>query len=710
MLAPEGNPNSPLASNPTHNPNLGLNNPAFFQPGNSNLSYDFSGDGKFEQSALYAASQLAYNGPVVVVAEAGLPSRSPITGLVTQASFSLVAPAGNTTGSGGSASVPYNTMLVFQAGSALKLQGSSLFVQDQGSALQAQGTRREPGHLHVVQRRLRRRRHQQQPRHARRTPATGAASSSATTTTRIASPAAAVPGRRHPRRARTARAAISGEQDAMSILNFATIRYAGGGVPQGSSTFYSGITLYNARPMITNDNISNTGGTGGTEGAIGADMDSLREDDTARGPLIRNDTSTGNSLNGLYLMAETNGFIEPTNAMTYPTNPTDAGRIAQLHARRAAPRHHRRPSSSSARSCWRTPAARRSYVTNRLYIQPGSMIKFNKGSGLDVINPAASLNVGSRSYINGFDQNTNYSPNVARLRRGRAERSRGAVHVDLRRHGDDPVRPGDQRDRRGDDPDPRASACGAASGSSPAPSSSSTTPPSSTAAARSTPRLHARLAVGPGVHHGIATPSFPIYRRLEPRRTGTHAYITNNNFYNNFDAAMQIEPNGLLAGDPLTPLDSGHPFFRGNVMQGNGIDGLSVRDRAAVYLDNADHQLELHRPDRGDPGHGMHQQSGYVNQTVNAVWDSTDLTYVLRGTVVLGPEDYGFFGLNGTSNGLPIPEHDGLHDRAVADRHADDPGGAARHPARQRRDDPQPRPVGHRQDAQRQDAARTPAH
>ena len=67
------------------------------------------------------------------------------------------------------------------------------------------------------------------------------------------------------------------------------------------------------------------GGTGGTEGAIGADIDSLREDDTARGPLIRNDAVTGNSLNGIYLMAETNGFIEPTSAMPYPTNPTTLG-------------------------------------------------------------------------------------------------------------------------------------------------------------------------------------------------------------------------------------------------------------------------------------------------------------------------------------------------------------------------------------------------
>ena len=57
------------------------------------------------------------------------------------------------------------------------------------------------------------------------------------------------------------------------------------------------------------------------------------------------------------------------------------------------------------------------WIANRLYIQPGVMIKFGTGSALDVLNPAASLNVGSRSYINGYDQNNDYSPTVARLRR-----------------------------------------------------------------------------------------------------------------------------------------------------------------------------------------------------------------------------------------------------------------------------------------------------
>ena len=68
---------------------------------------------------------------------------------------------------------------------------------------------------------------------------------------------------------------------------------------------------------------------------------------------------------------------------------------------------------------------------------------------------------------------------------------------------------------------------------------------------------------------------------------------------------------------------------------------------------------------------------------------------------------FGFVGLDGTSStALPTPDTDRLRDRAVAGRHPDDPGGAARHPARRRQDDPQPRPVGHRQAAQRQDAQR----
>src|SRR5207245_963332 len=93
---------------------------------------------------------------------------------------------------------------------------------------------------------------------------------------------------------------------------------------------------------------------------------------------------------------------------------------------------------------------------------------------------------------------------------------------------------------------------------------------------------------------------------------GSHIYITNNNFYHNFDTAMQIEPNGLLAGDPLTPLASGHPFFRGNVMQNNGIDGLAVIT-SRVYPFTPPNNPTFIGPREGIPLSGS-----YVNQTVNA--------------------------------------------------------------------------------------------
>src|SRR5262249_4125834 len=159
------------------------------------------------------------------------------------------------------------------------------------------------------------------------------------------------------------------------------------------------------RPAITNSSITDSGAAngGGTEGAIGADFDSLREDDTARGLLVRRVSVVRNSLNGIYLMAETNGFIEPTSAVAYRTNPSTLGGslnyvlddplpyivVAQLVV---------------GESLIENSGGNQTFVGNRLYVQPGMMVKFNLNSGLAVINPAASLNVGSRSYINGFDQ------------------------------------------------------------------------------------------------------------------------------------------------------------------------------------------------------------------------------------------------------------------------------------------------------------------
>ncbi len=391
-------------------------------------------------------------------------------------------------------------------------------------------------------------------------------------------------------------------------------------------------------------------------------MDSLRQDDTAWGPLIRNDSMTGNSLNGLYLFAETNGYIEPTNAMTYPTNPTALGG--------ASPTAFLSNPYSLAyvidepvpviilaqlivgQELLEKTGGQTNFVQDRLYIQPGAMLKFDKGSALDVIDSAASLNVGSRSYITGFDQNPNYSPTSA----GFSAESANDPTVMFTSIYDDTA-------------------------------STPFVPATNVLGESTTPTLGPGMWGGVGIITGAvavinaatfqygggaintqtfvwdsqsvlafitSTTAFPIDQN-DYAGAGTYAYITNNNFYHNFDAAMQIEPNGLMAGDPLTPLESGHPFFRGNVMQNNGIDGMAVVTERS-FLDNATTDWSYIGPVEDNPAStSIINNSTYINQTVNAVWDATDLTYVLRGTVVLGPEDPFFF-FNQQGNGLQTPD------------------------------------------------------
>ena len=152
------------------------------------------------------------------------------------------------------------------------------------------------------------------------------------------------------------------------------------------------------------------------------------------------------------------------------------------------------------------------------------------------------------------------------------------------------------------------------------------------------PRRDPPLAVGARVHHArrpaahaaelrqrraaAVLLSDPLFSPLA--QLGTHAIITNNNFFDNFDTAMQIEPNGLLAADPTRPLASGNPFFRNNLMQRNDIDGMAVvtsrnftvtPDETTVApaageppeqrRGQPDGQLGLgrHRPDLRAPGH-----------------------------------------------------------------------------------------------------------
>src|SRR5262249_53889155 len=227
------------------------------------------------------------------------------------------------------------------------------------------------------------------------------------------------------------------------------------------------------------------------------------------------------------------------------------------------------------------------FVGNRLYVQPGMMVKFNLNSGLAVINPAASLNVGSRSYINGFDQDNNYGPDSPNFT---AETTADAQVLFTSIRDDnattfflDPVT------QQKTTIVPAINVTGEPTTPTPGPSMWGSVGIQSGAVAVIN---NAAFKYGGGAIH---TPTFTIPDQsvlaflgglatfigfpTPPTASvdlGSHVYITNNDFIDNFDSAMQIEPNGLKAGDPLHPLVSGHPFFRNNVMQGNGIDGLGV--------------------------------------------------------------------------------------------------------------------------------------
>ena len=139
---------------------------------------------------------LPTKGPVVIVALPGTPQRDPITGVVTQQTFVLQAPAGSDpVVNDGSALRPRSTPCSSSTpGSTLKLQNASSSSRTRAAAIQVLGGANpdDPGQLHLVRRRHGRRRHQRRRQHTRpRAAATGAASSSATST--HAPPAVPIP-------------------------------------------------------------------------------------------------------------------------------------------------------------------------------------------------------------------------------------------------------------------------------------------------------------------------------------------------------------------------------------------------------------------------------------------------------------------------------------------------------------------------------------
>src|SRR5205823_3763007 len=108
------------------------------------------------------------------------------------------------------------------------------------------------------------------------------------------------------------------------------VNYAGGAVPATTGIRYDAITLFNSRPTLSNDTIGIPDGvTAGAQAAISGDFDSFREDDVARGPMVRRTTVSNYSLNGIWvrpnLTTGLTGVSEQTDATLNPANPTTLG-------------------------------------------------------------------------------------------------------------------------------------------------------------------------------------------------------------------------------------------------------------------------------------------------------------------------------------------------------------------------------------------------
>ena len=614
VLAPQALPNTLNGGN--------LNSPLNFGTG-FNPNADLSGTGHFDLSAFYAASQLSKKGPVVVVTLPSLP------GDPLHRTFVLQHPNQNPnlpTIPDGSASVPAETMLVMTPGTILKMYDASLYVQNQGSAIQLRGGA-NPSQQVIV---------------------TSYFDSSAGGNTANAGFGAVAnagdfggillrnyddtsnggrsipitPGPDDPTRANLygrTKLGVSGADDALSFFNFTQVRYAGGAVPNTSGYRFDAITLYNSRPSITNVTInggqsvgSNAGPNGGSQAGISVDLDSLRADPLAQGVLIRSTTVTNTSINGIYVRAETNGIIEPTNSITYVDNPATLGGQQNYVFNNPLP-YVFLARMVLGRQLLQSNSLNEQDFAPRLYVNPGMLLKFKSGSAIEMdfpTNPKApisSMNIGDSTYIKEFDLNNEITPKTPGFK---AESTTDARAVFTSFYDDkaftqyvDPVTGVATQIVAPLDSDNGGSLYQPSPGNVP------------------TAARWGAIAIPSGAHvvinnadfryggssvntdsGNVAFSNMLTFYGASFTGQGTTVSITNNNFTDNLRAPMTIEPDGLLAADPLMPLALGNPFFRGNVFQRNDVNGLLV-------------------------------QGGFLD--FNSNWDDTDLTYILESTIFL---------------------------------------------------------------------------
>ena len=627
---------------------------------NFNATYDRSGDGQFEPSALFAAQQRVElnGGPVVVIAQQSVPSRDPITGLIIQKPFVLQAPSpsGNqvaTIANDASTAIPALTTLDLQSGVILKMQNAALLVQNQGSALQITGGPNSYQGVNIT---------------SYKDSSVGGVSNGNPNSTPASGDyggivfrnfsQAALPGENAPRsnlfpgqipttgiissdnRLKGPFAtlgdptsqvdAVSGADDVMSSISFLTEKYAGGVVPVTIGTAYDGITLLNSRPAIVNSTIAFAGVGGAAQAGLSVDVDSLRADDNAQGPLIRNDQFLNNGLNGIYIRAQvSSGLAEPTNAVYYPVNPTTGGGSHNYVLDDPYP--YLLTSRLLLGSALNVVDNSQLAPNDRLYVDPGMILKFEHAASL-LIEANASLNVGDQTYIKEYDANHLVGPTFAA---NDPSGTAGQVNPNFKANSallsqviftslNDDTATTTYFDPIAQVTRTVVQALPAIPGGSGALQPTPTNVPDParwggvTIASGAVGVINsANLRYGGGAINTPAGSATQHVLELQGGNnnfflgtgTGSHVSITNNLFDYNLDVPINANPNALLAADPTRPLNSGDPFIHGNVFQGNGLNGVGV-DAAPLGIN-------------------------VPNLFVNSVWTGSDFTYILRNTVVL---------------------------------------------------------------------------
>ena len=223
--------------------------------------------------------------------------------------------------------------------------------------------------------------------------------------------------------------AVSGASDVESFLNFAEVRYAGGAVPATNGIRYDAVTLFNSRPTLTNDTIvhpqrQHRGGPGGDLGrprlvprgrhrprpADPADDRGQLQPQRHLGPSQpRHRTDRRGRADRRDHLSRQPHDPGRQYATSPSTTPLPYILTSQLLIGEAAAGRHRRPDELRQQPALH-PARRDRQV--------------GSGAGISVVNNDASINIGSRTYINQFDANPNFSrpPRPASRPRPRATR------------------------------------------------------------------------------------------------------------------------------------------------------------------------------------------------------------------------------------------------------------------------------------------------